>query len=66
MLIQAPLYQASWMLIPGGPFHTASRHAILGIMRSLHFPFELQGNSRRRYPSFLLRYEISDIDMYSF
>lgn len=34
---------ASWMAIPGGPLYTASKHAILGIMRSLHFPLELQG-----------------------
>jgi len=26
------------MPIPGGPFYTASKHAILGIMRSLHLP----------------------------
>jgi len=31
------------MAIPGGPLYTASKHAILGIMRSLHFPLELQG-----------------------
>jgi len=40
MLIQMPLYQVSWMLVPGGPLHSASKHAILGI---IHLPFELQG-----------------------
>ncbi|KXN90975.1 15-hydroxyprostaglandin dehydrogenase [NAD(+)] [Leucoagaricus sp. SymC.cos] len=34
---------ASWMPIPGGPLYTASKHAILGLMRSLHLPLELQG-----------------------
>jgi len=34
---------ASWMPIPGGPLYTASKHAVLGVMRSLHLPLELQG-----------------------
>ncbi|KAF9452759.1 NAD(P)-binding protein [Macrolepiota fuliginosa MF-IS2] len=33
---------ASWMPIPGGPLYTASKHAILGVMRSLHLILELQ------------------------
>lgn len=34
---------ASWMPIPGGALYTASKHAVLGVMRSLHLPLELQG-----------------------
>lgn len=31
------------MPIPGGPLYTASKHAVLGLMRSLHLPLEMQG-----------------------
>ncbi|XP_006460744.1 hypothetical protein AGABI2DRAFT_203925 [Agaricus bisporus var. bisporus H97] len=34
---------ASWMPIPGAALYAASKHAILGIMRSLHPGLELQG-----------------------
>ncbi|KAF9010635.1 hypothetical protein BDQ17DRAFT_1273216 [Cyathus striatus] len=34
---------ASWQAIPKGELYSASKHAILGLMRSLHIPLEMVG-----------------------
>jgi NAD(P)-dependent dehydrogenase (short-subunit alcohol dehydrogenase family) len=31
------------MPIPGGALYAASKHAVLGLMRSLHLPLQLRG-----------------------
>ena len=33
-----PPFLASWQAIPDGPMYSASKHGVLGFMRSLHLP----------------------------
>jgi NAD(P)-dependent dehydrogenase (short-subunit alcohol dehydrogenase family) len=42
-LLRTAQNSASWIPIPGGTLYSASKHAILGLMRSLYLPLQLEG-----------------------